>query len=197
MTTTAGNLDDDSPTLAYNGNLDPVLVWTRTVSPAQPGPSDLMVKKRVDGVWEPDRVLASLGRDNGSPDMTILGAHTFVTWRRDGAIIVASKAGGPSTNFTTHRFVTPGFGPKVGATGSGVVGHIPFVIDHVFVTWTTTAGGNRVFFAESATTGNVGGTWDGTLIAPTGTTAFGIGALDTKATAIYGTGTSMASRSQT
>jgi hypothetical protein len=190
LTTTAANLDDDSPTLAFTGAIPtPVVIWSRTSSPAQPGPSDLMVKKRVRGVWEPDRIFANAGRDNGSPDMTIAANLTFVTWRRDGNIMVASNAGG---SFTSRRFVTPGAGPRVAA--STTAGNL----DHLFVTWTTTAvGAERVFFGESATTGTVQGTWDGAAIAPVPSTAFGISAPATKATVVYGTGTSVAARSET
>jgi hypothetical protein len=189
LTTTDANLDDDSPTLAFTGAAPaPVVIWSRTASPAQPGPSDLMVKKRLASGWEPDRIFANAGTSNGSPDMTIAAGLTFVTWQRDGNIMVASNAGG---SFTSHRFVTPGTGPKVAATAPGA-------IDHVFVTWTTTpAGPGQVFFAESATPGSVLGTWDGAPIAPAGSTAFGVSGLATRATVVHGTGTSVAALSQT
>jgi hypothetical protein len=189
LTTTAGNIDDSSPTLAYAGTI-PVLIWTRTIAPAVPGQSNLMVTKfRGTNEWEPARVFASIGFDNGSPDMAIAGPFTYVTWTRDGGTMVASNASG---SFTSRRFLTAGREPEVGvSTTAGSA-------DHVFVSWTATpAGGDRVFFAESATTGSVLGTWDGTFVAPPGTTAFGVGAFATKATVVYGTGSSMAAVAQT
>jgi hypothetical protein len=192
---TTSGADDHSPTLAYTGaNHDiPVLIWSRTTAPALPGPSDLMVKKLIGGVWEPERVFANLGRDNGSPDMTIRGRLTFVAWTRDGATMVASNPAALGGGFSSHRFVTPGFGPRVAASlRPGPV------VDNVFVTWTSTSTGSaRVFFAESATRGGVGGTWGGTYIAPAGTTAFSVGAIATKAAVVYGTGKSVAARVQT
>lgn len=190
VTTTGGNVDDHSPTLSYAGTV-PVLIWARTTSPAMPGPSDLMVAKHFGGGWQAERVFASLGTDNLSPDMTIRAGRTFVTWTRDGATMVASN---PTGSFTSHRFLTAGFGPKVAAsTTSGMV-------DHVFVSWTSTATGTeRVFFAESTTTGTVQGTWSGTYITPAGTVTFGVGGFATKATVVYGVtaSPSVAARSQT
>jgi hypothetical protein len=191
VTTTGGSHDDHSPTLAYAGTV-PVLIWSRTTSPEVPGPSDLMVTKYFGGRWQAERVFASLGTDNLAPDMAMGGGRTFVTWTRDGATMVASN---PSGSFASHRFLTPGFGPKVAAsTTSGAV-------DHVFVSWTSTAtGSDRVFFAETASTGSVQGTWDGTYITPTGTTTFGVGGFATKATVVYGTAApspSVALRAQT
>ncbi|HLM28617.1 MAG TPA: hypothetical protein VK360_01745 [Acidimicrobiales bacterium] len=185
VTTTALTIDDGSPTLAYSGTI-PVAIWSRTTFPEMSGPSDLIVKKYIGGTWQGERVFASLGTHNLSPDMYITAGRTFVTWERDGFIVVASNATG---SFTSHRFNTGGYGPKVAAsTTSGV-------IDHVFVTWTTFAGG--VFFAESASTGSVLGIWDGTFIAPAGTFAFGVGGFATKAIVTYGTGSSVAVRAQT
>jgi hypothetical protein len=188
LTTTAGNIDDSEPTLAYAGTI-PVLIWTEAIAPAVPGQSNLIVSRfRGNGQWEPRRVFASNGFANGSPDMTIAGPFTYVTWTRDGGTMVASNATGA---FTSHRFLTPARAPKVGvATAAGTA-------DHVFVTATASrAGGDEVWFAESATTGNVGGTWSGAFIAPAGTRAFGVGAFATKATVVYGNATSMVARAQ-
>jgi len=186
VTTTASNIDDGSPTLAFSG-LTPVLIWSRTTSPALPGPSDLIVTKYISGAWQPERVFASVGTDNLTPDMYIAGGRTFVTWFRDGFIVVASNASG---SFTSHRFNTGGFEPSVAAsTTSGVV-------DHVFVTWTafgTT--GLRVFFAESASTGSVQGTWNGATIAPDAF-AIGVGGFATKAIVTYGTASTVTARAQ-
>jgi len=187
VTTTAGNVDDASPTLAYSGST-PVVIWSRTTSAELPGPSNLMVKRYIGGTWQGERVFASLGTTNGSPDMSIRAGRTFVTWYRDGFIVVASNATG---SFTSHRFNTPGFQPRVAASRTSGV------IDHVFVTWTifgTT--GERVFFAESASTGSVQGTWNGATIAP-GAFAIGVGGFATKAIVTYGTATTVAARAQT
>jgi len=155
VTTTGDNI---LPTLAYSGTI-PVAIWVRTTSPALSG-SDLILKKYIGGTWQGERVFASLGTDNFSPDMHVTAGRTFVTWERDGFIVVASNATG---SFTSHRFNTGGLEPRVAAsTTSGV-------IDHVFVTWTAFGPTDfRVFFAESASTGSVQGTWDGTTIAPAG-----------------------------
>jgi hypothetical protein len=187
VTTTAGTIDDGNPTLAYSGTI-PVAIWSRTTFPAQPGPSDLIVKKYIGGTWQGERVFASLGTDNLSPDMYITAGRTFVTWERDGFIVVASNATG---SFTSHRFNTGGSEPSVAAsTTSGV-------IDHVFVTWTAFGPTDfRVFFAESATTGSVQGTWDGTTLA-SGAFAIGVGGFATKAIVTYRTPTSVAARAQT
>jgi len=186
LTTTAGNIDDSSPTLAYAGTI-PVLIWTRTIAPAVPGQSNLMVSKfRGDSFWEPLRVFASNGFSNETPDMAIAGPFTYVTWTRDGGTMVASNATGA---FTSHRFLTPARGPKVAvSTTAGSA-------DHVFVSATATVA-SQVWFAESATTGNVGGTWDGAFVAPSGTTTFGVGAFATKATVVYGNATSVVAVSQ-
>jgi hypothetical protein len=165
-----------------------VAIWARTTSAEPPGPSDLIVKKYIGGTWQGERVFASLGTNNFSPDMYITAGRTFVTWYRDGFIVVASNATG---SFTSHRFNTGGFEPRVAAsTTSGV-------IDHVFVTWTAFGiTGDRVFFAESASTGSVQGTWDGTTIAPEAF-AIGVGGFATKAIVTYGTATAVVARAQT
>jgi len=139
------------------------------------------------GTWEPERLFASLGTNNGSPDIYIRAGVAFITWVRDGFIMFASNAEGP---FGTHRFNTGGFGPKVAASAtSGVV-------DHVFVTWTVPrTGGDQVFFAESTSAASFG-PWNGAFIAPAGTRAFSVGALATRATVVYGTGANVAARSQ-
>jgi hypothetical protein len=185
ITTTAVNLDDHSPSLAWSGTI-PVLIWVRTTAPAMPGPSDLMVKKYVGGAWEADRTFATLGTDNTSPDVAIAGGRTFVTWVRDGFVMVAGNATG---SFTSHRFNTGGDEPNVAAsTTAGAV-------DHVFVAWRASAA-DRVFFAESATSGDVQGTWDGAPIAATGTRPFAVGGVGTKATVTYGTGAAVAVQAQ-
>jgi hypothetical protein len=178
VTTTADNIDDHAPTLAYSGTI-PVAIWARSpISEFPGGPSNLMVKKYIGGTWQGERVFASLGTANLVPDMYITAGRTFVTWHRDGFIVVASNATG---SFTSHRFNTPGSEPRVAASRTSGV------IDHVFVTWTafgTT--GDRVFFAESASTGSVQGTWNGTTIASRAS-AIGVGGFATKAIVTYAT----------
>jgi hypothetical protein len=184
VTTTADLIYDVNPTLAYSGTT-PVVIWSRQRFSELPGqPSDLIVKRYIGGTWQGERVFASLGTANRMPDMHIAAGRTFVTWYRDGSIVVASNATG---SFTSHRFNTGGFRPSVAtSTTSGV-------IDHVFVTWTTSG---RVFFAESASTGSVQGTWNGTTIASTAF-AIGVGGFATKAIVTYGTATTVAARAQT
>lgn len=89
------DVDDLEPTLAYSGTI-PVLVWSRLQAPAMPGPSDLWVAKYLNGAWQ-SRVFASLGTHNSSPDIATAGGLTFVTWSRDGHIVVAGTARGPSS----------------------------------------------------------------------------------------------------
>jgi hypothetical protein len=177
LTATVASVDDGFPTLAATGSI-PVLIWERTTFPAQPGPTDLMVAKFLDPSWETPRVFASAGEQNLDPDMAITGGRTFVTWERDGFIMVASNSGGA---FTSKRFNTGGIRPRVAASATGNA------VDHVFVTWTAMSAlaPPHVFFAESATTGSVTGTWDGTAIEGPETLAFGVGAADTKAIVTY------------
>jgi hypothetical protein len=169
------DVSDHLPTLAYSG-ATPVLIWVRSVS-TQPG-SDLMVSKRMpSGGWEGPRRFATAGTDNLAPDMAVAGGRTFVTWYRDGFVMVASNAGG---SFTSHRFAVGGFGTHVAVSSTGGV------VDHAFVTWTATATG-RVFFAESATTGTVHGTWEGGYVGPVDSFGWAVGVAGAKATVTYDT----------
>jgi hypothetical protein len=183
VTTTSGT-DDIQPTLAYSGSM-PVLIWPRFDFAT--GDSNLMVSKFISGAWVNTRVFASAGMSNFEPDMHIAAGLTFVTWYRDGFIWVASNPGG---TFTSRMFNTGGYGPHVAASVTAGA------VDHIFVTWTSFTQ-NRVFFAESASTGTVGGTWDGTHIGPTGSIGWATGGFQTKGTAVYATGQSVASRTQT
>jgi hypothetical protein len=191
ITNTAASIDDGEPSLAYTNNgTVPLLVWTRAQAPELPGPSDLRVAKFIGGAWQ-SRLFASLGNRNYSPDVQVRGRFTFVTWGRDGRIVVASNRLGA---FASHTFNTPGFQPKVAASVSAGA------VDHVFVTWTVpgdTDAGNRVFFAEAASDGFVTGVlWEGTYITGPGTAAFGIGAFAGKATVAYRSETAVYVRSQ-
>jgi hypothetical protein len=178
VTTTADTINDTEPTLAYSGTV-PVLIWARSLDAGSMGYADLYVTKFLSGTWGPSRVFAGAGDYNHFADMHVAGGRTFVTWYRDGYVWVASNASG---SFTSRRFATAGTDPKVAAsTTSGVV-------DHVFVTWTTSgppAQSGQVFFAESATNGSVHQAWDGAAIAPAGSIALGVGGVATKATVTY------------
>jgi len=186
--TTNASVDDFEPSLAYSGTI-PVLVWTRLQNPAVPGPSDLWVAKFIGGGWQ-SRLFASVGVNNYLPDVRITGGLTFVTWGRDGRIVVASNRTG---SFASHTFNTGGFGSKVAAsTSAGFV-------TNVFVTWTVfgaTDAGNRVFFAETASNGGVTGVWSGAYISNPSTAAFGIGAFAGKATVAFRSDTTVYLRSQ-
>jgi hypothetical protein len=187
ITTTGPNIDDREPTLAYSG-VTPILIWSRVESPAIPGPSDLLVSKFIAGTWQATRLFATAGTTNANPDMAIAGGHTFVTWSRDGYIVVASNPGGV---FSSHRFNTGGLLPRVAvSTTSGVV-------DHAFVTWTAFAGltDTRGFFAETAGV-SVQGTWSGTYVSGLGTRVLAGTAHATKGTTVYASSTLVAARSQ-
>ena len=189
VTFTGPTIDDSEPTLAYSAST-PVLIWARIQDPFAPGPSDLYKSKFLSGGWEAPQPFATAGTNNFVPDMTIAGGRTFVTWNRDGYVWVASNPGG---SFSSRMFNTGGLLPKVAAsTTSGFV-------DHIFVTWTAfgaTPSQNRVFFAESASNGSVQATWDGTYVAPVGTSALGVGGAATKGTVTYSGGNAVAIRSQ-
>jgi hypothetical protein len=114
-----------------------------------------------------------------------------VTWNRDGFVWVASN---PTGSFTSRMFNTGGFLPKVAASTTGGF------VDHIFVTWTAfgaTPDLDRVFFAESASSGSVHMTWDGTYIAPAGTFAMAVGGSGTKGTVTYTSSSGVFIRSQT
>jgi hypothetical protein len=185
VTTTAGNVDDYGPTLAYSGSM-PVLIWSRIVTVQEVPSADLYVSKYISGTWQATRAFATAGQSNLAPDMHIAGGLTFVAWHRDGFNWVASN---PTGSFSSHMFNTGGLRPFVGASTTGGV------VDHIFVSWTSFTG-DRVFFAESATSGSVHMTWDGAHVGPAGSDAFAVRGFGTKATVVYGTGSSVASRTQ-
>jgi hypothetical protein len=96
-------------------------------------------------------------------------------------------------SFTTHAFATAGFEPTVGVsvTGSSV--------DHVFLSWSvfsTFPGPNHVFFAETASTGSVTGTWDGATLGPAVTRGLATGGFKGKGTVVYGAPNSVDARTQ-
>jgi hypothetical protein len=185
VTHTSGDVFDSSPTMAYSGST-PVLIWTRSTGIEDVPSADLYVSKYINGTWQATRAFATAGQINSTPDMHIAGGRTFVTWERDGFIWVASN---PTGSFSSRRFNTGGFHPFVSASTTGGV------VDHIFVAWTSFTG-DRVFFAESATSGSVHMTWDGAHVGPAGSDAFAVRGFGTKATVVYGTGSSVASRTQ-
>jgi hypothetical protein len=178
VATSTASVEDIQPTLAYSGST-PVLIWNRIFDPS--GASDLYKAKFLAGNWEAPQLFASAGNGNFQPDMAIAGGRTFVTWVRDGFIWVASNATS-SGAFSSRMFNTGGTEPRVAAsTTSGFV-------DHIFVAWTafpTQTSQGQVFFAESASSGSVHMTWDGTTIAPEGTRTISVGGTATKATVSY------------
>jgi hypothetical protein len=143
ITTTAANTDDSEPTLAYaNGRL--TMVWTRATNPAVPGPADLQIAESTGGAWTTARLFASLGDLNSDPDVAIYAGATWVTWVRDGRIVVANNIGGA---FHSRTFAAPGSGPTVAVSGS-----------HAFVGWYAT-GADRAVLAELAS-----GVWTSTQV---------------------------------
>ena len=141
---------DVQPRLVYFGTV-PTMVWARVSTPGRPTSSDLWVSSYRSGGWN-SRLFASAGTFNSDPDITVGSGTTYITWVRDGRIVVA----GNSTNvFVSHTFNTGGRAPKVAVSVSGVV-------DHVFVAWTTTT--SRVFFAETTNPDGVTG-YQGEVVA--------------------------------
>jgi hypothetical protein len=182
--TTRPDVDDLQPALVYSGTI-PVLVWSRLQAPAVPGPSDLWVAKYLNGGWQ-SRVFASLGTHNSSPDIATAGGLTFVTWERDGAIVVAGNRTG---SFASHTFLTPGSAPKVAASATAGP------VDRVFTTWT--ASNHRIFFAETAASDAVTG-WQGIYLTTYPVTAaVGLDSQAGKAVVAYSTDTGVQLRAQT
>lgn len=179
------DVDDLEPALAYSGTI-PVLVWSRLQAPAVPGPSDLWVAKYLNGAWQ-SRVFASLGTHNSSPDIATAGGLTFVTWSRDGHIVVAGNRSG---SFVSHTFLTPGLAPKVAASATAGP------VDHVFTTWAHRDNG-RVFFAETASSDAVTG-WQGIFLTSSAVIgAYGLDSQAGKAVVAYSTTVDVRLRAQT
>ncbi len=177
------DVDDLDPALAYSGTI-PVLVWSRLQAPAVPGPSDLWVAKFLNGGWQ-SRVFATVGTHNYTPDIATAGGLTFVTWGRDGSIVVAGNRTG---SFLSHTFLTQGFSPKVAASATAGP------VDHVFTTWT--ANSSRVFFAETASSDAVTG-WEGIFLTANPVVgAYGLGSQAGKAVVAYSTNTDVRLRAQ-
>ena len=150
------------------------MVWARLSTPGRPTSSDLWVSSYRAGGWN-SRLFASAGTFNSEPDITVGTNVTYITWVRDGKIVVA----GNNTNvFVSHTFNTGGLSPRIAVSATGVV-------DHVFVAWNTNG---NVFFAETANPDGVTG-YQGAVVAddyPFDIRGpFGLGAYDGKATIAY------------
>jgi hypothetical protein len=137
ITTTAANIDDREPTLAFAGGRM-TMVWTRLTNPNVPGPADLRIAESTGGAWL-SRSFATLGDQNQEADVTVNTGVTWVTWNRDGLTVVADNAGG---TFHSRTFGNTGFGATVAVSGS-----------HAFVCWFADVA-DRVVIAERA-----GGVW--------------------------------------
>jgi hypothetical protein len=167
ITSTAANVSDSEPTLAYaSGRV--TMVWTRETTLCCGGgqPSDLVIASSTGGAWG-SRLFASLGHENRTPDLTIYGGVTWVTWDRDLRIFVASNAGG--TFHSLSPTATAGFEPTVAVSGS-----------HVFVAWTA-SDANRAVIAERS-----GGFWNAGQVSGQGSYMLRVLAQGTKARVIFG-----------
>jgi hypothetical protein len=167
VTDTPADVADAQPSLVYNGPT-PVLVWSRTHQAWRPGPSDLMVSKYLGGSWQATRVFTAVGQHNTEPDVRVARDRTFVTWVRDGFVMVASDATGA---FVSHRFATRGARPRVAASTN-----VGGAIDRVLVAWTTTdaPGDQRAYAAVSASAGGaVDGAWEGAVVSSRDSTLLG------------------------
>ena len=147
---TTNPLNDDDPSLALTpGTTFPLnLLWARNDG-AQGLSSDLRrALGNAGGGWT-SSAFATAGANNLSPDARVDGGTTYVTWWRDGSIMVADNQGG---SFASHRFNTPGlFGPRIGVSAG-----------NVYVGWTaTTRVPTTTFVAE-----RVGTVWSGTRASP-------------------------------
>lgn len=168
VTATRPDIADAQPSLAYSDDT-PVLVWSRTYRAWQPGPSDLMVSKYLGGAWQLTRVFTAVGGHNTAPDVRVAGDRTFVTWVRDGLVMVASDVTG---KFVTHRFNTRGGRPRVAASTNR-----DGAVVRVVVAWTTTEvpGRPRAYAATTTSSGGgVGGGWVGAAISSPGGTVLGV-----------------------
>lgn len=164
-------LDDLEPSLAYSGTT-PVMVWTRWQQPYVPGPSDIWVAKLIGGGWQSRRFITD-GTNNYSPDIATGGGLTYVTWARDGRIVVAGNSTGA---FVSHTFNTPGFAPKAAVS---VIGGD---MSHLFLAWEARTGGT--FFAETPSRDAL--TWQGASIAGSPTFPAAVTGYAGEATVVYG-----------
>ncbi len=163
---TTTNTDDSEPTLAYaNGRM--TMVWTRTPAPLHPSQADLLIAESTGGAWL-SRPFASLGNFNNDADLIIYAGVAWVTWERDGRIVVANNSGG---TFHSRTFGNTGFNPTVAVSGS-----------HAFVCWFA-IDADRVVLAELA-----GGAWTSAQVIGPPSYPLRVLAQATKARVIYWAG---------
>jgi hypothetical protein len=167
ITSTAANVSDIDPTLAYSSGRV-TMVWSRQTTLCCGGgqPADLVIASSTGGAWG-SRLFASLGHENRTPDLTFYGGVTWVTWDRDLRIFVASNAGG--TFHSLSPSAVTGFEPTIAVSGS-----------HVFVAWNA-FDAQRAFLVERS-----GDAWTGTQISGQGSYPLRVLAQGTKARVIYG-----------
>ena len=112
-------LNDDQPSLALTpGGTFPLnLIWARNDG-AQGLSSDLRRGLgNASGGWLSSN-FATIGSNNLTPDVRVVGSTTYVTWWRDGRIVEADNGGG---SFVSHTFNTPGQpGPRIGFSAGNV-----------------------------------------------------------------------------
>jgi hypothetical protein len=166
ITTTAANVSDSEPTLAFTSNRV-TMVWTRETTRCCGGgqPSDLRIAASTGGAWS-SRSFASLGHQNREPDLTIYGGVTWVTWNRDTRVFVANNSGG--TFHSLSPSAAAGFEPTIAVSGS-----------HVFVAWDA-FDANRAVVAERS-----GGAWTAGQVAGLGSYPLRVLAQGTKARVIF------------
>jgi hypothetical protein len=163
ITSTASNVYNLTPTLAYaSGRV--TMVWTRsTVLPGSGAPTsdDLRIATSTGGPWS-SRPLATLGDQNYNPDLAVYAGVTWVTWARDGRVVVANNTGG---TFHSRTFATAGEHPTIAVSGT-----------RAFVAWTT----DRAYLAELS-----GGAWTSSQAAGTPSESLRVLAQGGKARVLY------------
>jgi hypothetical protein len=173
ITTTASNVFDVEPTLAYaSGRVS--MVWSRWTNPfTGTGQSDLRRGSNTGGGWS-TVLLTAAGNVNLAADMIVYAGVTYVTWERDGRIVVTSNSSG---TFASRTFNTPGFVPSVSVS-----------LGKLFVAWAASPSGgdvdNRVFLAERS-----GGVWTGANVTPAPSAPVAVLAQGGKARVVYRTDT--------
>jgi hypothetical protein len=175
ITTTADNVDDFEPTLAYAGGRV-TMVWSRATNPAVPGPTDLRIAESTGGAWL-SRPLASLGQFNEDADVAVNAGVTWVSWTRDGAVVVADNTGGA---FHSRTLTTAGAESTVAISGS-----------NTFVAWYA-YNADRVVLAERS-----GGTWTSGQVDNPSSYPLRVVAQGTKARVVYVRDNSVLIRTQT
>jgi hypothetical protein len=167
ITSTAANVSDNDPTLAYSGGRV-TMVWSRQTTLCCGGgqPSDLWIASSTGGAWS-SRLFASIGHQNRTPDLTIYGGVTWVTWERGLRIFVANNSGGTFHSVSPSAAVA--IEPTIAVSGS-----------HVFVAFDA-FDANRAVVAERS-----GGAWTAGQVAGQGSYPIRVLAQGTKARVIFG-----------